>query len=294
MSEPGQLSVFIIGRGKVGAGLARALRSRGELVTLRAGRAALPRRPIDADLLVLAVRDGHLPGLVGELCQHARVSARTCVVHCAGALGPEVLAPLRAVCRGVAQMHPMIAFASTSRTPDLQRGQVHVDGDAAAVRQATRLARRLGMSPRTIPALDRVLYHAAAGFVANGAAALAAAGVELLVKAGVDDAVASQMLGPLLRSVGDNVERLGLPAALTGPVRRGDAAGVQRHFDVLAGRAPNLIELYCALVAAQLPLARALGDANREAFDEIERALGPSRPAAPAPRTRRAPARKSR
>ena len=281
MSKPNSsasVEVYIIGRGKVGSGLARALRTTGVRVTLRAGRAGVPRQRIRADLLVLAVRDGHLPGLVDELLRARRVDRATCVVHCAGALGPEVLAPLRPICAGVAQMHPMIAFASAAATPALVRGQVHIDGDARAVQLARRLAKRLGMSPRTVPGLDRVLYHAAAGLVANGAAALAAAGCELLAKAGVERATAQAMLGPLIRSVGDNVEQLGLPGALTGPVRRGDAAGVQRHLEVLAQRSPDLVALFRALVFAQLPLARALGEANIEAFDAIAHQLStPSR-----------------
>ena len=73
-----------------------------------------------------------------------------------------------------------------------------------------------------LPRLDEVGYHAAAGLVANGAAALAAVGVELLVVSGVPRKEAPKMLGPLLRSVAENVEALGFPDALTGPIRRGD------------------------------------------------------------------------
>ena len=89
--------------------------------------------------------------------------------------------------------------------------------------------------------------------MANGAAALAAAGVRLLGEGGVDPATASKMLGPLLKSVGDNVESLGLPAALTGPVRRGDAAAVGRHLEVIRSRTPELVPLYLELIRAQLP-----------------------------------------
>jgi predicted short-subunit dehydrogenase-like oxidoreductase (DUF2520 family) len=164
----------------------------------------------------------------------------------------------------------MISFASTRFVPTLERGQVNVDGDLTAVRMAERVVRRLGMSPRRLR-IDKVAYHAAGGLVANGAAALAAAGTDLLGKGGVPPAVAVKMLGPLLRSVADNVERLGLPDALTGPVRRGDPHGVARHFEVIAERAPNLIPLYRALVAAQVPLARQIGDAESSVFDAIER-----------------------
>ena len=141
------------------------------------------------------------------------------------------------------------------------------------MRAARALGKRLGMTPRTIPALDRVAYHAAAGLVANGAAALAAGGVELLERAGVDRGTAAKMLGPLLRSVADNVERLGLPGALTGPVRRGDAGAVERHLATIARLAPHLAGFYAAAGSAQLPLARALGEAPAPAFDAIAEAL---------------------
>jgi predicted short-subunit dehydrogenase-like oxidoreductase (DUF2520 family) len=106
--------------------------------------------------------------------------------------------------------------------------------------------------------------------VANGAAALAAAGVELLGAAGVDPATAAAMLGPLLRSVADNLERLGMPGALTGPVRRGDATGVARHHETILRLRPAIAPLYREMVAAQVPLARALGDAPSASFDAID------------------------
>jgi predicted short-subunit dehydrogenase-like oxidoreductase (DUF2520 family) len=130
------------------------------------------------------------------------------------------------------------------------------------------------MKPITIQDLDLVAYHAAAGLVANGAAALAALGTDLLKAAGVPSALAPKMLGPLLRSVGDNVQALGFPRALTGPVRRGEARAVGRHLSLLRARAPRAVPMYEASVAAQLPLARQLGEARRADFDAIARLLG--------------------
>lgn len=266
--------VFIFGAGKVGAGLARALRAAGDDVTLRGQRKGLPSRRIEADLVIVAVRDRDIADVAEALVSRGLVGHRkVAVVHCAGALGPEALAAARGPSVAVAQMHPMISFASKDRTPDLARGQLHVDGDAPAVRAARALGKKLGMTPRTIPGLDRVAYHAAAGLVANGAAALAAGGVELLGKAGVDAVTAAAMLGPLLRSVADNVERLGLPEALTGPVRRGDAVGVSKHLDTLERLSPRLLPIYIAASRTQLPLARTLAEAPSSSFDAIDEEL---------------------
>ena len=123
-----------------------------------------------------------------------------------------------------------------------------------------KLARRILSLTRSGDSVLLIAGGAAAGLVANGAAALAAAGALLLERAGVSESVAPKMLGPLLRSVADNVERLGFPDALTGPVRRGDATGVERHFQTIAKHAPEAIALYLAVVEAQIPLAREIGD----------------------------------
>ncbi len=271
--RPGKAPVvFVLGAGKVGCALARALRTAGAVALLRPARRGLPA-VIDADVVLLAVRDRELARIALAMSERRIVPERAVVVHVSGALGAEVLAPLRGVCAGIAQMHPMISFASARRAPSLAGGSVHVQGDPRAVAYARRLARLLGMNPRTLPDLDTIAYHAAAGLVANGAAALAAIGAQLLVRGGVPSDVAPKMLGPLLRSVADNVEALGFPGALTGPIRRGDARGLERHLETLRTRLPHAVRLYLAAAEAQLPLARALGDASPEDLDQMERII---------------------
>lgn len=264
------LRVFVYGAGKLGTALARALRSAGARVVLRPARKGVPRR-IDADVVVVAVRDRDVTptaqAMIGVVARGA------VVVHVAGALGADALAPLRGHCAGVAQMHPMISFASKRFAPDLARGNVHVAGDPAAVARARRVARMLGMTARTVKGLDTVAYHAAAGLVANGAAALAAVGAQLLERAGVAAREAPRMLGPLLRSVADNVETLGFPEALTGPVRRGDATGVAKHVATLRAKLPEAVPLYVAAGEAQLPLARAIGEAPAASLDAVASTL---------------------
>jgi predicted short-subunit dehydrogenase-like oxidoreductase (DUF2520 family) len=264
--------VLVFGAGKVGSALARALRARDVKAMLRPASKGLPRA-IGADVVVLAVRDRDLRPLAATLAEARLVPKRAVVLHVAGALDAEPLAPLRGLCAGVAQMHPMLSFASTRIGPGLARGNVLVQGDARAVACARRIALLLGMTPRVLAGIDTVAYHAAAGLVANGGAALAAVGAELLVRAGVPSDVAPKMLGPLLRSVADNIELLGFPAALTGPVRRGDVSGVEKHLATLRAKLPQAVELYLAAAQAQLALARAIGDAPSENFDAIARLI---------------------
>ena len=270
MPERARLRVFVYGAGKVGRALDAGLRAARWPVTLRAARRGLPKKPIDADLVVLALRDRDLAPAVEKLVATRGVARGAAVVHVAGALDESVLAPLRALGASVAQMHPMISFASRTFFPSLARGNVHVQGDRVAVSRAKKVARALGMTARHFPELDTVGYHAAAALLANGAAALAAQAERVLVASHVPPRDAPRLLGPLLRSVADNVERLGFPGSLTGPVRRGDPAAVERGAKTLAARAPDALPLYRAAVLAQVPLARALDEVPAAALDAIE------------------------
>jgi predicted short-subunit dehydrogenase-like oxidoreductase (DUF2520 family) len=133
------------------------------------------------------------------------------------------------------------------------------------------------MVPRRWKGVDRALYHAAGGLVANGSAAIAAAGARLLVLAGASERDAPRVLGPLLRSVAENVERLGFPGALTGPVRRGDATTVALHLGKIRAKAPDLLPVYRALAELQLGLAARIGEADARDLRQIQRLLGASR-----------------
>ncbi len=267
------MKVFILGAGKVGRALAAALKKQGTKVTLRPARKGVPTTRIDASIIVLALRDRQLPPVAADLAMSGVVPRSAVVVHNAGALPAEALDPLRGVCAGIAQMHPMISFASLRTFPTLTRGHVHVKGEPEAEKRARALAKKVGMTPRTFANLDTVGYHAAAGLVANGAAALAAIGVELLAVSGVPRKEAPKMLGPLLRSVAENVEALGFPDALTGPVRRGDAGAIERQIALLQARVPEALPLFVASGLAQLPIAEQLGDAPKKQLAEVREVL---------------------
>ena len=105
----------------------------------------------------------------------------------------------------------------------------------------------------------RPLYHAALAHGSNHLVTLVAdavealrvalAGEELLGQQLVDGdpgGVAERVLQPLLTAALDNVLRRG-PAALTGPVARGDAETVAKHLQVLADADPQIAAGYRAL-----------------------------------------------
>jgi predicted short-subunit dehydrogenase-like oxidoreductase (DUF2520 family) len=122
----------------------------------------------------------------------------------------------------------------------------------------TRLFRAVGAHPVAHPALGPA-YHAAAALVANGGAALTYAGIQILEELGFEEREARRGLAHLLRSVAENVELLGLPGALTGPVVRGDAVTVGAHLSALAGLNREFAASYAAVQPLVIACAKQAG-----------------------------------
>ncbi len=260
------MNLLIIGRGKVGRGLERALRSAEGFSVATAGRRPSAAALHKADVVVLAVLDEAIRAMAEAIAP--RLSERAVVLHCAGARGPEELEPCARRGAATAVMHPLISFPSIKKSPSLKDAIFTIRGSARAMRAARSIARACGarviLGASTDPA-----YHAAAALVANGAAALAFVGVSILSAIGFERRNAERAMAGLLRSVADNVAELGVPQALTGPIARGDAATIAGHRKALRGLSRPLLNAYDALGPVILQCARAagLGDAQASAIE---------------------------
>lgn len=212
--------VAIVGRGRVGRGLHAALRHVLD-VELRASRR--PRRT-DATVVIFAVPDGEIATIATEWASATRSDA--VFLHCAGSLGPEAFGDLD---REVGTLHPLISFADPKRAPRIEGATFALAGSSRARRKAREVVGALNARAIETEGLVGAAYHASAALVANGAAALATVGVGILERLGVKKKDAQHAMAALLHSVADNIERIGVPAALTGPIVRGDAETVARH-----------------------------------------------------------------
>jgi predicted short-subunit dehydrogenase-like oxidoreductase (DUF2520 family) len=74
---------------------------------------------------------------------------------------------------------------------------------------------------------------------------------------------------PLVRGTLTNIERLGIPGALTGPIARGDVQTVAGHVTALRQRVPELLELYRVLARQTIPLAQEQGGLSDRAAEEL-------------------------
>ena len=243
--EAARLRVGVVGCGRVGAVLGAALQRAGHDVVAvsavseqsRARAAALlpgvsVRTPDEvvraAGLVLLAVPDDVLPGLVQGLADLGTFAPGQLVAHVSGRHGLQALEPAGAL---PLALHPVLPFSGTAT--DLARLQGASFGVTApdVLRPiAEALVVEMGGEPVWVPEHLRPLWHAALAHGANHLVTLVSSAADLLREAGADDPAA--VLAPLLTAALDGALRQG-DAALTGPVSRGDAGTVAAHLAVL-------------------------------------------------------------
>lgn len=225
-----------------------------EDVSYRMGYGPIPE---GTTILILAVPDDALHAVANEVAHVAPAPAGCVVLHLSGALSTDVLAPLHGAGYSVGSLHPLQTVADPwSGAERLQGCAYAIAGEPAALTAARRLVSALGGLPLVIPPALRPIYHAAAVFASNYVLAATAAIARTLAEAGIEEEEAVAAALPLMRGTMDNVEQLGLGAALTGPVARGDVDTVRLHLSRLS---PRERRLYSALGLETVRLARAVG-----------------------------------
>lgn len=285
----------MVSAGRVGAVLGAALARAGHHVFAASGisrasvhRAAalLPDTPLlppdevvqRADLVLLAVPDDVLPGLVRGLAAAGCFRSGQIVAHTCGRYGVGVLAPASE--HGVLPLalHPVMTF--TGRPEDLQRlvaCPVGVTvptsgagdcGVAWSVGEA--LVVEMGAEPVRVPEAARPLYHAALAHGANHLVTLVRDCAELLAAAGVEPA--ELLIAPLLSAALDNALRHG-DRALTGPVARGDTDTVRAHLRALTETSPAAAATYRALAERTATRASGAGLLSEHAVGEVRSVL---------------------
>jgi predicted short-subunit dehydrogenase-like oxidoreductase (DUF2520 family) len=281
--------VFIVGAGRVGTALARVFRECGlpveglwsrsersaaraaELTGVRGHHGAFPRDVASAEIVFLAVTDPAVPAVAAALLEEGLLRSARVAFHCGGGRpAARALGCLSSpISRGT--FHPLLAIASAGQAGQHFPGAtVAIEGEDVARATARQIGSAIGAVCVELAADRMSLYHAAAVMASNHSVALWSEAATLLQAAGLTPEAALAGLVPLLRSTVENFATLGGPAALTGPVSRGDVSSIRGHLDALAHAAPGALSAYRSGTAAAVRAARALGDPELgPALDEI-------------------------
>ena len=78
---------------------------------------------------------------------------------------------------------------------------------------------------------------------------------------------------PLVRGTIDNLQGIGFPDALTGPIARGDVDTVRIHLDALTTSQPDIIDSYAAMGKRTVTLGLEKGTLSEDAARAISELL---------------------
>jgi predicted short-subunit dehydrogenase-like oxidoreductase (DUF2520 family) len=236
-------AVRIVGHGRAGGAFAAALDSVGWEILAPVGRDDDPAQAGGgADVVLICTPDAAIASVAAAIRP-----ADAAIVHVAGSLGLDVLAPHSR--RGA--VHPLMSLpdAEVGAERLLDGGWFAVAGDAIV----HEIVAALGGRVLEVADADRAIYHAAACVASNHVVTLLGQVERLAAAIGVP----AEAYLALTRASIDNVERLGASAALTGPAARGDDETIARHLS--------------ALPTAEQGLYRALVDEARRLASDAER-----------------------
>lgn len=217
-------------------------------------------RPAEGTTAVLlTVPDRELPEVAMALAARGDAPTACPALHTSGVQGADPLAPLHGVGYRVGTLHPLQSIAhSVTGAERLMGAGFALSGQVDALAVGRRIVTALGGRALTVPTTRRPLYHAAAVLASNYVVVLLAQAVRLFEEAGASRDDAEKALAALARGTLENVGDLGLDAALTGPVVRGDLETVKLHLRTLER---DDAQLYASL--------------GRRALDEARRNLPP-------------------
>jgi len=289
-SVPGEPPIIgIVGAGAVGTALGVALTRAGWPIHAVASRDPARRdrfrtlvdvtrvfadpEPIldEVELIILAVPDD----VVAPLAASLRMYGGQAMIHTSGALGAEVLEPAMAAGTQIGAFHPLVAFADTERSVAALHGAtIAIEGDDDLASLLADMAEAIGAVPVRLAPGSKAAYHAAAVLAAGGFVALLDAIAELGRVAGLDEAGSLAIYGPLIEGTLGNARALGIRAALTGPMTRGDVGTLQAHLETLRAHAPGVLDLYVAAAVREVALAESRGALAPEDATKMREVLG--------------------
>jgi predicted short-subunit dehydrogenase-like oxidoreductase (DUF2520 family) len=271
-------SFAVIGCGRVGTAIAKYLTKSGYFAAGLASKSPSSAKRVaeligaaqfgdhlweasgKADIVFITTPDGAIKRACDSIAEKKGFKSGSVVFHCSGALSSTELISAKKCGANIGSMHPLQSFASTIYEFNPFSGIVtSVEGDPEAVDAAKSLSEDLGSFCVTIKTDAKMLYHASAVVASNYLVTLLDLSLKLIKVSGVSGADALRGLKPLIEGTISNVEKMGVPNALTGPVARGDINTIKEHLSEISSKTPHLLALYRMLGLHTVEIAQAKG-----------------------------------
>lgn len=277
-----------IGAGTVGTALAVRLSAKGYKVVAVSSRSKISARNLAqtingcqvlnngqdvadaAEIVFITTPDDAIAPVVSQIQWHPGQS----VVHCSGADSTDILEPAKKLGASVGVFHPLQTFASVRQAMENISGSTFaLEAEEPLLNILKGMATALDGHWVELKASDKVVYHAAAVIACNYMVTLVKLATDLWQTFAVPPHQATQAILPLLRGTINNIDTVGIPQCLTGPIARGDVGTVKKHINALQKIAPSLLPTYQELGIQTIPIALAKGRINERQAQELQAIL---------------------
>ena len=220
-----------------------------------------------AELVFITTPDDVIARVASEVQWHKGQG----VIHCSGAHSSDILEPARRLGAAIGSFHPLQTFASVNQAIDNLPGSTFaLEAEEPLLWRLKELTSLLNGNWVELKSGDKVLYHAAAVFVSNYLVTLVKLALDLWQAFGVPPAEATKSLLPLLKGTINNIDKIGLPGCLTGPISRGDLGTISKHLSALEARNSSLLNTYKELGLQTIPIALAKGRIDESKAKELK------------------------
>lgn len=222
---------------------------------------------VTAELIFITTPDDTIARVASQVNWHNGQS----VVHCSGADSTDILEPARQSGATVGSFHPLQTLAGVKQAIENIPGSTFaLEAEEPLLTTLKDMATALGGHWIELKASDRVAYHAAAVFACNYLVTLVKLATDLWQTFSIPPDQATKALFPLIYGTLHNIDTIGIPQCLTGPIARGDSGTVKKHLKALNEKAPALLSAYKELGLQTVPIALAKGKINQQQASKLE------------------------
>ena len=223
-----------------------------------------------AEIIFITTPDDYIAKVADSLKWQVGKSA----VHCSGATTVHALDGPKEQGALVGGIHPCQTFASIDQAIENLPGSTFaIEAEEPLQTTLTEMAQALNGDWLYLTAEQKALYHAAACIACNYFDTVVSIACDLWQYFGKSPQDALRAYVPLLRGAVKSLANVGLPAALTGPIARGDVKTIHRHLDSIGKYQPDLLPLYKQLGRWTIPIAKGKGTLAEDKAAELEKLL---------------------
>ncbi len=246
-----QVTIAVIGKGRLGSAYARAIRSKSNSYKLfghfnaREGNFEKLFDGGGPEVIIIATKDDAIAETAWRATSFAGNNLKL-IVHSAGSQPSSILPKLPKV--GRLMLHPIQTFPKGDPAPFkgiIFAAECTGKESLAFARDFTKSLGATNVIRLTAKQLP--LYHAMTVFAANFITLLGASVEKLSSELRLDKKMVKKAVAPLMRTSLENVLAGNAKDVLTGPIARGDSETIKVHLKALKP-SPELSTLYAAFV----------------------------------------------